>query len=288
MRLITGAAGFIGEFVVRETYKENPMENVRFFVRSSTNRKFLMKFPAEFFLGDLKNINSVKKAMEGVTEVLHLAGIRYSPNIIKAAKEAGVKKVILLHTTQMFSKHLKEAKKYKKIESIISSEPVDYTILRPTMVYGSRKNRNIHKIVLFINKHSFYPFIGSDKCLIQPIYAGDVAKACLDVLKTNKTVRKAYNIAGKNYLTWRKVISIIAKSLGVKVRTFRIPLWFGIFALSAYKLVSNNPKLTVKNILRFNENKNFNISLAKKDFGFDPISFEEGIKLEIKEKGDLL
>lgn len=288
MKLITGAGGFVGEFLVREIFKRSPKEKVMFFIRNTTNKESLMKFPSKFVYGDLEDIDLLEKAMRGVTEVIHLAGIDYSLNVIRAAKKSGVKRVVLVHTTWMFSKYQKHAEEYKQIESMILDEPVNYTILRPTMIYGSRRNKNIHKIILFINKYHFYPFIGSDKCLIQPIYAGDVAKACLDVLKTKKTVRKAYNIAGESPLTWRELVNTVAKTLDIKVRTLRIPLWFSILAVRAYKIVSRNPKISVENILRFNENKNFDITSAKKDFGFEPLSFEEGIRTEIEEKRDLL
>jgi len=36
----------------------------------------------------------------------------------------------------------------------------------------------------------------------------------------------------------------------------------------------------VKQVLRLNENKDFSYAEAQKDFGFSPLSFEEGIRIE--------
>jgi hypothetical protein len=38
--------------------------------------------------------------------------------------------------------------------------------------------------------------------------------------------------------------------------------------------------------LRLNENKDFSYAEAQKDFGFSPLSFEEGIKFELESYND--
>jgi hypothetical protein len=38
--------------------------------------------------------------------------------------------------------------------------------------------------------------------------------------------------------------------------------------------------IKAEQVLRLNENKNFNYGEAERDFGFSPLSFEEGISLE--------
>jgi len=40
--------------------------------------------------------------------------------------------------------------------------------------------------------------------------------------------------------------------------------------------------IKAEQVLRLNENKDFNCAEAQKDFGFIPLSFEEGIRLELK------
>jgi hypothetical protein len=40
--------------------------------------------------------------------------------------------------------------------------------------------------------------------------------------------------------------------------------------------------IKAEQVLRLNENKDFSYAEAEKDFGFNPLSFEEGIKSELR------
>jgi hypothetical protein len=40
--------------------------------------------------------------------------------------------------------------------------------------------------------------------------------------------------------------------------------------------------MILEQVLRLNENKNFSYADAQKDFGFAPLSFEHGIKIELE------
>jgi len=83
--LVTGAGGFIGSHLAEELTKQG--YHVRAFVRynSAGNWGWLEKSPhigdMEIFSGDIRDFDSVRKAMKGCREVFHLAaliGIPYS------------------------------------------------------------------------------------------------------------------------------------------------------------------------------------------------------------------
>ena len=40
--------------------------------------------------------------------------------------------------------------------------------------------------------------------------------------------------------------------------------------------------MILEQILRLNENKNFSYEEAERDFGFSPLVFEEGVRLELE------
>ncbi|MCL4440698.1 MAG: hypothetical protein M1609_08950 [Firmicutes bacterium] len=52
---------------------------------------------------------------------------------------------------------------------------LDYTIIRPTMIYGNQRDKNIHKLVTIVDKYPVIPVIGVGEGLMQPIYARDLA-----------------------------------------------------------------------------------------------------------------
>ncbi|MBC8352538.1 MAG: NAD-dependent epimerase/dehydratase family protein [Planctomycetes bacterium] len=69
--LVTGATGFVGNNVVR--LLRNAGENVRVLVRESSNRRPLAGLELEVVGGDVCDIESVRGAMKGISQVVHAA-----------------------------------------------------------------------------------------------------------------------------------------------------------------------------------------------------------------------
>jgi len=119
--LVTGGAGFIGSNIVEELLRRRC--RVRVFDNFSTGKKEnLAPFAGKFELvkGDLREPKDLKKAMKGVTYVLHQAAFRSVPksvdnpraahdnnatgtlNALMAAKEAGVKRFVYAATSSAY------------------------------------------------------------------------------------------------------------------------------------------------------------------------------------------
>ena len=106
--LITGATGYIGSAVVRELV--NAGEGVRCLVRKTSNMKNLGDLHVELAYGDIRDIDSVRRALQGCNSVYHLAaiyanwlpdpGLMYqvneegTRNVLTACKDAGVQKIV--------------------------------------------------------------------------------------------------------------------------------------------------------------------------------------------------
>ncbi|NLA77103.1 MAG: hypothetical protein GX851_04640, partial [Clostridiales bacterium] len=78
---------------------------------------------------------------KGYNTLLNIAGIEYSLPLVKEAVNNGVTRLILVHTTGIYSKNRKLAEHCRQIEEDIKlfvlGKGVSLTILRPTMVYGN-------------------------------------------------------------------------------------------------------------------------------------------------------
>jgi len=119
--LVTGGAGFIGSNIVEELVRRGC--RVRVFDNFSTGKaENLAPFKGKFELvkGDLREPADLKKAMKGVTYVLHQAAFRSVPksvdnpraandnnatgtlNALMAAKEAGVKRFVYAATSSAY------------------------------------------------------------------------------------------------------------------------------------------------------------------------------------------
>jgi len=168
-------------------------------------------------------------------------------------------------------------------EDAIHSSGLDFTILRPTMIYGSPRDRNMWRLIRLLRISPVMPIFGDGQSLQQPIFVDDVAQAVLRALQTDATIGKSYNIAGKSPLTYNQVIDTVAASLGKRIWKLHLPYMPIVRTLQFIERLRIRLPIKAEQVLRLNENKDFSYAEAQRDFGFSPRSFEEGIGLEVAE-----
>ena len=123
--LITGGTGSFGNAVLNR-FLDTDIEEIRIFSRDEKKQddmrhEYQAKYPQlsnkiKFYIGDVRDLQSVKNAMHGVDYIFHAAALKQVPsceffpmeavktniigtdNVLTAAIEAGVKKVICLST----------------------------------------------------------------------------------------------------------------------------------------------------------------------------------------------
>ncbi|UDM70619.1 nucleoside-diphosphate sugar epimerase/dehydratase [Vagococcus fluvialis] len=117
--LITGGTGSFGNAVL-DRFLQTDIKEIRIFSRDEKKqddmRKKYMNPKIKFYIGDVRDVNSIKNAMYGVDYVFHAAALKQVPsceffpmeavktniigteNVVQSAIEAKVKKVICLST----------------------------------------------------------------------------------------------------------------------------------------------------------------------------------------------
>ena len=117
--LITGGTGSFGNAVLRRVLSSDVSE-IRIFSRDEKKqddmRRFYKSDKIKFYIGDVRDLASVRNAMHGVDYVFHAAALKQVPsceffpleavktniigtdNVLTAAVESGVKKVVCLST----------------------------------------------------------------------------------------------------------------------------------------------------------------------------------------------
>ncbi|HMR99095.1 MAG TPA: NAD(P)H-binding protein [Anaerolineales bacterium] len=279
---VTGATGFTGSRVVPLLLKNG--YEVRCLYRASSDRSTLSDSKIEWVQGDLSDPQTLTSAMQGADALVNIAslGFGHADSIIRAAKDAGIKRAIFISTTAIFTKLNARSKKVRvAAELAIETSGLKYTILRPTMIYGSPRDRNMWRLIRFMKYSPIIPVFGSGKSLQRPIYVDDVARAILGGLKSDVTIGKAYNIAGKHPLTYNEVIDTIAKAMTKRVWKFHIPSKPIVAILSLFERLRIPFPIKAEQVLRLNENKDFSYVEAQRDFRFSPLAFEEGIGMEL-------
>lgn len=285
---VTGITGHTGKWLLERLIKENYQGKIRCLVRESSNTELIdnSELDIEKVYGDLDDIDFLIESMKNVDTVVHISGILKSSNVMNAALKNNVKWAILVHTTGRYSKYKSASEEYIKIEDGILKrrDQIGITVLRPTMIYGSSGDRNVYKLVDYLYRHKFFPMFGKGETLMQPVHAKDLGYAYYDVLvNKDKTFNKEYNLSGKSPIKYIDLVKSVSDTLGRNNTIIKIPLWISILAAKVYNAVDKKAIISVEQVLRMQEDKDFIYDEAAKDFGYTHLSFQEGIKGEVEE-----
>ena len=279
--LVIGGTGFTGSYVVPRLLDAG--YEVVALVRPSSDVSGLP--PAvEAIVGSMDDRESLDRAMRGCHTLVCIAsiGFGHAPAVVAAAQSAGIRRAIFISTTAIFTTLNAASKRVRmEAEKTIEESGLAFTILRPTMIYGSARDRNIARLILSLRRHRVILVPGSGNHLLQPIHVDDVARAIVDALDNDRTIGRAYNIAGKAPLTFNELVATIARLSGRRATRLHVPLAPAVFVARILERARIGLTVRSEQLLRLNEDKAFPCEDAARDFGFSSRSFEEGVALEI-------
>lgn len=284
--LVTGATGFTGSHTVPYLLEEDL--DIYCFVRESSDLSCLPLGKVNLVYGDLDDKSSLNKALKKVDTLVNIAslGFGHAPGIIKAAVEEKINRVIFFSTTSIYTTLNPKSKKVRlDAEKRIKDSSLNFTILRPTMIYGSSRDRNICKFIRFINKSPIFPVFGSGDNKQQPVYVNDVAASVVNILRSDETIGKSYNISGGTVLTLNELVELIAKFLGNEIYRLHLPSKPMVKLFRFLEILSLPLPISSEQIQRLNEDKAFDHDRATRDFGYSPIPIENGLRNELLEMG---
>ncbi|MEI7616496.1 MAG: NmrA family NAD(P)-binding protein [Actinomycetota bacterium] len=293
MIYIAGGTSFLGKKVVKNLAETGA--EVRCLFRSEAARSKLiilgndLKKHLDLAGGNLNSVDSIASSLKGAQSAIYMVRLEYVDfvkNFLDAAIKCDLKQVIFVSSTTTM---LPTENKFKTLkleaEELIKTSGLNYTILRPTMIYGGKEDNNFYKMLNFIKKKGFFVIFGSGKNLIQPVHADDVAEAIFKVFDNPAALRKTYVICGRDALQYNEMLQTVRKALGRNFRIIRLPIGASKFAVNVYKTIVKKSDFNSDQIERMKIDKAYPYEEACRDFGFAPMSFKEGIEKEIKESG---
>lgn len=171
MLLVTGITGHTGRYFLKELIANNYDKPIRCLIRKNSDTTLIDSsgLNIEKVVGDLNDPNFIDKVMVGIETVLHIYNIHHSIQIVQSAIKHNVKRIILVHTTGIYSKYKNASEGYKLIESKIEEIKnnincnTKITILRPSMIYGDLCDRNMSKFIKAVDRFRIMPVINGGK-----------------------------------------------------------------------------------------------------------------------------
>jgi len=265
--LVTGGAGFIGSNISEELVKRG--EKVRILDDFSTGKRENIvgfKDSVELIEGDLRDLEIVKRAMEGVDFVLHQGAlpsversiedpltttkvnILGTLNVLLAAREAGVKRVIYASSSSVYGDTptlpKKEGMKTNSqspyaVTKLIGEEycRIYYSIygletvcLRYFNVFGPRQDPGsqyaavIPKFITLMLKGKSPPIYGNGEQSRDFTFIDNVVEANLRACKAKGAPGEVFNIACGKRVTINELVERLNKILQARIEpTYQSP-----------------------------------------------------------------
>jgi uncharacterized protein YbjT (DUF2867 family) len=278
--LLTGATGLLGGELLKLLLTEG--YEVRCLVHpDSPNASRLDAERVEIFRGDASEEGDLYRALGGVEAFLHVAGIEHSPAVVGAARRAGVERIVVVGSTSAHSAYAFRSGPKLQMEEVVRSSGLSWTIARPTMIYGSELDKNIHRLLRFLDRWPAFPMFGPGTNLWQPVYHTDCAKGILETLKRPSTIRHSYDLPGSEPLTYLDLVKTAATTLGRSPRIVNIPIEPVRRALVAAEGLRLPLPVDSGQVTRLREDKAYPYDDARHDLDYRPRPFREGVALEV-------
>ncbi len=312
--LITGATGFIGNFLVEEALKRG--FDVTASIRKSSKTDHLRHHPIRFAEINLNDPKSLKEyfSQNKYDYIIHNAGVTkantlqeyyivntdYTKNVVNAVIESGNIPDKLIYISSLAAAGPGDPITLTPIKASDTPNPITaygkskfesekfldglkdfpYMIIRPTVVYGPRE-QDLFVFVKTINKN-LQPKIGFGTQHLSFIYVRDLVEIIYRALETSH-LRKTYFAADGNAYNQTILAQTIKKHLKKKTIGFTIPI--GLIRVIAFmneKIYGLTGKMPVLNLekVRDLETKNWliNIESMQTDLSFTPnYNLEKGM-----------
>jgi len=302
--LITGASGFAGFHIIEEALHNNL--EVYAAVRKSSKTDHLKNLDIKFVNLNYRDLTALKQQLADIKPdyIIHAAGVTaaksqaaynyinatHTFNLASAAVQAGInlKKFVLISSLaalgplKTLSGTISETIKPNPVtaygrskllaeEQLRTVENLNYTILRPTAIYGPRDTG----IFIFFKQltRGLEPYMGKADQKLTFIYVKDVAKASIKSLYDGNNTD--YNLSDGNFYSKYELANLAKEALSLKTFKFHLPVIFvKIIAFVSEKVSSLSNKAAIINMEKLDElmavNWSVDIEKAKSQLGFYP------------------
>jgi NADH dehydrogenase len=285
---IAGGTGFVGSHLVATLLGAG--HDLRLLVH---RRSPVATHRIEQVEGDVTSPDRLEGAVAGCDAVINLVGIiREFPsrgitferlhvlataNMLEATRRSGIRRYLQMSAlgTRPGAVSLYHQTKFRA-EELVRSSGLDVTILRPSLIYGPG-DAFVTMLAGQLRLAPVMPVIGSGTYRLQPIHADDVARCFAQALEMPGTIGQTYELCGKDRLSYVELLDAVAAAMGRPAPLKpRIPLGLMRMVIPALQRIPQFP-ITVDQLQMLIE-ENICDGCWKRDFGFEPRGFAEGIR----------
>ena len=264
--------------------------------------------------GDLTDADALKRLVEGVDAVVHLAAVYRTAGhpdsyyhdvnvggterLLDASARAGVRRFVHTSTVGVHG-DVKEPPAdetapiapgdiYQQTKAEGEAIAFDYhrrrglpvAVIRPAAIYGPGETRLL-KLFRAIARGR-YAIVGSGRPFYHPVYIEDLLDGYRLALERPEAVGEAFIIGGPRYVSQAELAALVARHTGGRVLPFRIPAaplqWAGDLCEAICVPFGVEPPLHRRRVDFWTKSRAFSIGKARRVLGYAPrVDLDEGV-----------
>jgi len=246
---IAGGTGFIGSYITDALIKVGLTPVV--LVRPERANNVVIPQACVMKIGDVLKRETLSAALTDCDAIIYSVGLlRENPfkgitfqklhvdglvHCVNAAMEKGIKRFLLISAQGVKPRGTPyQTTKYKG-EQYLKQQPLDWTIFRPSLVFGHPRGRTEFATQLYCQiVRPFFPapmffrgfqFRKAGDFSFTPVFVEDLATVIVKSLKRKETFSQTISIGGPDALTWKEIIHTIAEAVDRRKWTIPVPVW---------------------------------------------------------------
>ncbi|MHC1709027.1 MAG: NAD-dependent epimerase/dehydratase family protein [Methanomassiliicoccales archaeon] len=302
--LVTGATGFLGGHLIEEMAK-GPHVPVCAHRKGSDTRK-IDDLGLEKVVFDLTDRDSMLQSLKGMDAVVHLAAyytftgkkekydkvnVKGTGDLLEACKEAGVRRFLYCSSTEAMgpiasppgdedsplNPQYEYGRSKARAEELVRSSGLDWTILRPSGIYGPSNVDDVAYYFITSFKGLASKFIiGSGGNFIQFVHVKDVVQGFVKALDRPASIKGTYIITQARPYTYEEVYRVLANIFQQKEPRWRVPkplaklMMLPIEGLSVL-IGRENFLYRRETVESVTSDRAFRIDRARRDLGYEPV-----------------
>lgn len=312
MILVTGATGFLGHNLC--PYLVERGHRLRALVRPTSGVAFLRDLGVELAQGDVRDPDSVRRAAQGCRRVIHAASkfrfwgrsedffainVRGTANVLEAAVEAGVERLVYISTIAVIG----APRRGQLLDERTPCAPRDdyqrSKLEAEGLVLSAHRERGLPTIVLrpgaFYGPWGCYAFnrmffedplkglpvgIHYGKRITFPTFVPDLGRV-IEAALTRGQPGGIYNVSGPS-LTHAEVHATIGRLAGIRSWRINPPgftlIWLARLWTLLARYTRREPYYSIGMVPYVFCDWNITSEKARRDLGFVPAPFEEGAR----------
>jgi nucleoside-diphosphate-sugar epimerase len=290
--LVTGAAGVMGTRLVTRLLKAG--WHVRALVLPGDSlRSRIETLGCEIREGNVSDAATLGGLCRGVDTVYHLAAviIAHDPsvlwrvnrdgtaNVVSEAAHAGIRHFIYVSSASVtYPVRTPYAESKLQAEQLVSASGLDYTIVRPTLVYEAGGGQELMMFLDYLRRFPIVPFIGAGAALKRPVWSEDVVDGLLRLAGNPIALGKTYNLSGSEAISMRDLARLLLAHHDATRPILPLPVGLCQAAACVLSWVMKRPPLTSSAIAGVVNDADLDPAQAMSELGYRPLGVREGFR----------